>query len=576
MEMGTRSIGGTELRAAGRRAIRVLVAEDSVVMRSILRSVLTGSRAFFCAGPCTVPCQGPCTVPVASRGPAGRPPCGIGGAGEGDGGSELTGIELCGMAIDGVQCLEQVAHLKPDLLLLDIEMPRMDGLGVLDKLRMMAAGMPVIMCSALTERGARATLDALAKGAVDYVTKPSAQADLNEAIANLRSQLLPRIAALIERYQGDGDQGGGERTKMGYSRFEWKGAAAQTAASNGGACNGVKEGGAAKEKDPAKRTEPATLRNGIELAGRAGNEPQPVMQAADGLRTHGIRTDGVRASGIRLASAAPRGQGSDLAGVKIVVIGVSTGGPAALEQFLPSLPADFPVPIVVVQHMPAAFTRMLAMRLKERCSLNVQEAMDGVELKAGTVWIARGDWHVEISAEREFKAALTAASGEGAAAVKRVRLKLTQDEPLQGCRPSADVLFRSAARVYGPGVLALVMTGMGCDGLEGSREVREAGGTVIAQDRESSAIWGMPRCVTQAGLASRTLPLSEMADELIRRIFHGSDQDAGTATNGESTHAESTCGNSARADSLTRGESAAQAVKTSNDKVGTANGLLYC
>lgn len=191
------------------------------------------------------------------------------------------------------------------------------------------------------------------------------------------------------------------------------------------------------------------------------------------------------------------------------------------------------------------------------------------------MWIARGDWHVEISAEREYKAARTA-SGEGAAAVKRVRLKLTQGEPQQGCRPSADVLFRSATRVYGRGVLALVMTGMGCDGLEGSREVREAGGTVIAQDRESSAIWGMPRCVTQAGLASRTLPLSEMAGELMRFMLQGSNQDGNATTNGESTHAESSGRGSARADSPTRGESATQAVKTSNDKVGTANGLLYC
>lgn len=333
MEMGTRSIGGTELRAAERRAIRVLVAEDSVVMRSILRSVLTVSRTSFCTGPCP--------GPVAARGPAGRPPCGVEGAGEGEGGSELAGIELCGMAIDGVQCLEQVAHLKPDLLLLDIEMPRMDGLGVLDKLRTMAAGIPVIMCSALTERGARATLDALAKGAVDYVTKPSAQADLNEAIANLRGQLLPRIAALSERYQrdgdqGDGDQGDGERMKMGYSKFEWKGVSAQTAASNGGSCHAAKTTDAGKESAAAtgtaaaaKETAAATVRNGIELARRAEIKPQPVMQAVDGIRADGIRTDGMRTSGICRESAAPRGRGSDLTGVKIVVIGVSTGSSGA-------------------------------------------------------------------------------------------------------------------------------------------------------------------------------------------------------------------------------------------------------
>jgi len=186
----------------------------------------------------------------------------------------------------------------------------------------------------------------------------------------------------------------------------------------------------------------------------------------------------------------------------LVAIGVSTGGPAALDIVLPALPANFPLPILVVQHMPELFTRLLAERLNERCPLAVREASEGNPVIPGTIYIARGNWHLEIVGSTRSAQPAT--------------LRLTQAAPENHCRPAVDVLFRSAAAVYGSGVLAVVLTGMGSDGLESARIVRARGGTVLAQDQATSAIWGMPGAVVRAGLAQRVLPVQAIVPEILR------------------------------------------------------------
>jgi two-component system chemotaxis response regulator CheB len=186
----------------------------------------------------------------------------------------------------------------------------------------------------------------------------------------------------------------------------------------------------------------------------------------------------------------------------VLAIGVSTGGPAALDVLLPELPAGFPLPVLIVQHMPEMFTRLLAERLSRRCPLHVCEAAEGMPATAGSVYIARGNWHME---------ALPVAR-PGAPAT----IHLTQDPPENHCRPAVDTLFRSTARVYGSGVLAVVLTGMGYDGLAGSRIIREQGGSVLAQDQATSTVWGMPGAVAQAGLAYKVLPLAAIAPEILR------------------------------------------------------------
>ena len=461
--------------------IRVVVAEDSVVMRSILRSVLTGPR------------------PPALRG--------------------LPPIELCGMAADGIECLDAVRNHKPDLVLLDIEMPRLDGLGVLDKLRTLSPGLAVIMCSAMTERGASATLDALARGATDYVTKPVQQRHLADAIASLAGQLLPRIAALRSVAQ--------KQSKSihlpGFPKLAAKRAAVGQDFSSPNSRRGLPPipFGARSVMPP-----PAPLGSSPQEA--RFDDPASVLPQLFGGAHLATAASAPRSIAEEDFGYAP-GPACEYAGrrspVSILVIGVSTGGPTALERFLPSLPADFPVPVVIVQHMPAVFTRMLARRLRERCALDVQETVDGAELKTGVVWIAKGDWHTKVSAMPVRWSASNPAIHPAEQPRPtdqprgpRAKLSLSQGEMEHGCRPAANLLFRSAAHVFGPGVLGLVMTGMGSDGLDGARAIASAGGTILAQDQASSAIWGMPRRIAEAGLASRLLPLDSIAAELMWRV----------------------------------------------------------
>ncbi len=310
---------------------------------------------------------------------------------------------------------------RPDLVLLDVEMPVMDGLVTLRQLRAQGHKMPVIMCSSLTQRGAKVTIEALACGASDYVAKPAGQASREEAMRTLAQELIPKIHALT---------GSTQRPAV---------------------------------FPTAPRLAPPLL-------------PQPVPQP--------------------LPPVPP----------SVVAIGVSTGGPAALDVLLPEFPASFPLPVLVVQHMPEVFTRLFAERLSRRCRLRVCEASEGAPATAGTIYIARGNWHMET----------LAAARAGSPAT----LHLNQDPPENHCRPAVDVLFRSVAKVYGNAVLAIVLTGMGCDGLAGARIIRAQGGSVFAQDQATSTVWGMPGAVTQAGLAHKVLPLAAIAPEILRIAGH--------------------------------------------------------
>ncbi|MGY1840299.1 MULTISPECIES: protein-glutamate methylesterase/protein-glutamine glutaminase [unclassified Modestobacter] len=187
----------------------------------------------------------------------------------------------------------------------------------------------------------------------------------------------------------------------------------------------------------------------------------------------------------------------------VLVIGSSTGGPEALTKVLPLLPASLPVPVLLVQHMPPVFTRQFAQRLDRLCPLQVVEAVDGTPLAPGTVHIAPGDHHLTVSSSGGNK-----------------RTALSQAPPENFCRPAVDVLFRSAVAAYDGAVLAVVLTGMGSDGRIGAGQIREAGGTVIAQDQATSVVWGMPGAVTQAGFADEVLPLSRVAEAITRLLPH--------------------------------------------------------
>jgi two-component system chemotaxis response regulator CheB len=412
------------------RPIRVLAVDDSAVMRGVLRSLFQMQTQ------------------------------------KQQHSSDLPAMELCGVVEDGVECLAAVLRLRPDVVVLDLEMPRMHGLDVLERLRVEEPGLPVIMCSAYTERGARATLDALAMGAADYVMKPSEQSGFAMAMETLAGQLLPKIAALA---------GAG---------FE--------------ALSGVRG---------------KTARQEIAASGRTQS----------------------------LASAGPSADsGNDGARVEIVVIGVSTGGPSALEVVLPRLAADFPVPVMIVQHMPKLFTGEMAERLNRRCALRVREAHDGAEVKPGTIWLAPGDAHMEVA-----EAVCRSATRDGGGRVRSAAVQLHQQRELNHCKPSVDYLFSSAAKLYGAGTLALVMTGMGSDGLNGARHVHEVGGEVLTQNAATSAVWGMPGRVFEAGISRQPLPLTELADELTRRVLAGRSGRVSRDTFASSTMAQLPSGNTA-------------------------------
>jgi two-component system chemotaxis response regulator CheB len=322
---------------------------------------------------------------------------------------QAADIEVAGVAKDGLEAVTMVEDIKPDVVTLDIEMPRLDGLGALTRIRERHPRLPVIMFSTLTERGATATLDALSRGASDYVTKPSNTGQIADGIAAIRDQLVPRIRA---------------------------------------------------------------------LAGMRRLTPSPAVPVVRRER--------------RSVASAP---------VKALLIGCSTGGPDALARLLPRLPADLGVPVLVVQHMPPVFTTMLAQRLDKVSALTVREAADGDEVRAGQVLLAPGDFHLRVEQT-----------------AGQVRVGLDQGPQENFCRPAVDVLFRSATDVYGGGVLAVVLTGMGQDGLAGARLLADAGARILAQDAESSVVWGMPGAVAGAGLADEVLGLDALADRIVTTV----------------------------------------------------------
>ena len=322
-------------------------------------------------------------------------------------------LEVVGTAANGRIALAKIPQVNPDIVTLDLEMPEMDGLETLQAIRKQYPQLPVLMVSRHTQRGAAATMEALALGILDYVPMPDHAVGRVAALETLTKQLLPRLK-LVARQRPTSDA-------------------------------------------------PLVKRNSFSEQ-----------------------------------NLAPRPR------VEIVAIGTSTGGPRALTQLLPLFAATCPVPIVIVQHMPPIFTSHLAERLNSLSALRVREGIAGSILEPGHAWLAPGDYHMSLTR--------TSAS---------IKIKLDQAAEENSCRPAVDVLFRSVAEIYGAGVLAVVLTGMGKDGLRGCESIRQAGGQVLAQDEASSVVWGMPGFVAKGGLAQAVLPLDQIGPEIVQRVGRG-------------------------------------------------------
>jgi two-component system chemotaxis response regulator CheB len=327
-------------------------------------------------------------------------------------------IDLVGTAANGRLALSKVEQLRPDIVTMDVEMPELDGVEAVRQLRRSGNRVPVIMFSTLTDPGATATLDALAAGATDYVTKPANVGSIGRSMEQVRSSLIPKIKGLAGR--------------------------------------------------PAVLAVPGPAAAPVPAA-----PPRPARSAAARVATGGC---------------------------DLLVVGCSTGGPEALTTFLSSLPG-LSVPVAVVQHMPAVFTQAFATRLDRSLRYDVTEATQGQVLRPGTVTVAPGGHHLHVT------------SAGGALVVR-----LSQEPPENYCRPAVDVLFRSAAGACQGRVLGVVLTGMGQDGCRGSAAIVEAGGTVLAQDRQTSVVWGMPGAVAGAGLAEEVLPLAALGAAVGQRL----------------------------------------------------------
>ncbi len=321
---------------------------------------------------------------------------------------ETPGLEVCGTSANGLLALKRIPLLKPDIILLDIAMPELDGLETVQRLRARGDQTPVVIFSSMGD--ARIAVEAIERGANECLAKPTVK-NLGAAKQYIMDTVAPVLLGLDE----------------------------------------------------------------------ASHTPRPAI--------------------LKPPKPAPRPKRpKNNVPPQAVVVASSTGGPNALGRVIPKLPADFHLPILLVQHMPPVFTGILAERLNKASAINVVEAKQDMPVLKGNVYIAPGGLHMEVRGT-----------------VAKPRIHLHEGPLTQSCRPAADVLFKSAVKVYRSRLFGVVLTGMGADGLAGSKEVVEAGGSVITQDAKSCVVYGMPRQVYEHGLSDAAIDLEKIAENIIRR-----------------------------------------------------------
>lgn len=334
-------------------------------------------------------------------------------------------IEIVGTATNGLEALDVIKQLDPDVVTMDIEMPKMDGITALGRI-MSEMPRPVLMISSLTTDGADVTLRAMEIGAVDFVAKPSSTVSLG--MFDLEVELQQKVKAVA-----------GRRKFM---------------------------------RAPV-RPRPAAPGAGS-LASAAAKAPSPSVARPSGQR-----------------------QTRD-----IVAIGVSTGGPPAVQKVLTALPADFPAPILIAQHMPAAFTGPFAQRLNNLCQITVKEAEDGEKLRDGCAYVCPGGKHMTIEARLSNRT-----------------IRISEEPKSALYKPSANELLGSVGEKTGHRSLGVVLTGMGSDGLEGAKIMKAKGGRLLAQSEASCVVYGMPKAIVDAGLANEVLDINNVAGAIMANLY---------------------------------------------------------
>ena len=320
-------------------------------------------------------------------------------------------IKVTGIAKDGIEAVEKAASLKPDIITMDIEMPRMNGIDALRQI-MKKTPVPVLMVSSLTTEGAKLTFDALDIGAVDFI--PKNLSDLSINIIKIKDILIDKIKKIA--------------------------------------------------------------RKGI----------------VKGLRSHHVTP--LKMPEQRACSSISR--------IRVVAIGTSTGGPKALQNIIPRFPKEFPVPILIAQHMPPAFTGPFAERLNQLSAIEVKEAEHGESIEKGVIYVAPGRGHMSLFRKKLTETGITISENRGELIY----------------RPSVDVLMSSVVDNFSGHVLGIILTGLGNDGEKGMREIKNKGGRTIAEREDTCVVYGMPRSVVEAGLADKILPLDEIAGEIINSV----------------------------------------------------------
>ena len=354
--------------------------------------------------------------------------------------SSIPGVTVVGSANNGRIAISRIQSLKPDLITLDVEMPEMNGLQVLEYIRKENLPTEAIMLSTLTVEGGEMTIRALELGAFDFIPKPQ-EGTMSSNMASVTALLTPMIRALQKKKETRDRIR--ERLQLGKTT---------TRPLVAPSLSGLPK--------PEPRPEPSVT------------SPRPFFSPS------------------RARS-------------EIVAIGISTGGPNALARMMPMLPADINVPIVIVQHMPPLFTQSLANSLNAKCAITVREAKHGDTLEPNVALIAPGGKQMRI-----------AAHGDG----RRRVVQITDDPPINSCKPSADYLFFSVATHYVGRATGVIMTGMGSDGTKGLKLMRENGASIIAQSEETCTVYGMPKEPVESGIVDTVAPLDRIAEEIVKTL----------------------------------------------------------
>lgn len=373
--------------------------------------------------------------------------------------NEHPDLKVVGIASNGREAIEKAEDLKPDIITMDFEMPVMDGVTAIKHI-MASRKTPIIMFSSLTYEGAKVTLDALAAGALDFIPKDFAEVSRNSAA--LKKKLHERLITLA--------RAGQPSSASVVSPASAKPATLTTSNSTAAATSLLASTTSSMAAQTAAKTSSAT---GFQSSPAAA--PKPAVSAA---------TESYR------LKRQP----------KILVIGASTGGPVALTEVLMALPANFPVPIVLVQHMPENFTKAFAERLNKQCNIRVREAVDGDLLEPGLALLAPGGKQLMLDKRNGGS------------------VRVLPDDDRVNYKPSLDITFGSAANCYADKALGVVLTGMGSDGCKGAGLLKSAGSQLWSQDEASCVIYGMPMAVAKAGFTDRVLSLKEIGPRLAREV----------------------------------------------------------